>query len=795
MADQSPNDDFAPVEGESNSSAGILAALKKSEDAFEFWQATCSTIDEIYSKDGQSWDSLREYEWTDADLDLFWASFEIMKEAVYARPPQPVVSPIFRDNRQLQNVTSELLERCAVSTFKHTHIHENCIEVRDDVLFAGRGVLWNRYETDDGQTVCIEHVDRTDFRCEPARYWRECGWAARRSWLIHKDAVERFGRDKADMLSYVRHQKDKDWDERDTTTPKASVWEVWHKGNNKVYWVSEGVADILDQMEPEVKLSDFFPCPKPAFGTLRRRSLIPVPDWERYRIHFAKINDATSKIYTLLNDVKMAGLIGGGGDVADAVQDLLESDDTKRIIRVNSIGNIAESIAWLPLDVLSATITGMIEARRQLIEDFYQLSGISDIMRGATEAEETLGAQQLKSQYGSVRIRGKSTEIQRLLADSVRIAAEMIAEKFSSKTLLEMGQMEIPTKADLDKRVKEIEKSAREELQALGKKAQEAAQRHPEDQPIDPAQAKQALEQAQQQILAKYAPQLAEVENSVPLEDVMKLLRDDKARNFSFEIASDSTILVDEMSEKASRNEFMQVLTGSMAQLPQIAPMGPEAINLWGELVRFNVAPYRVGRSLDGEIDKFIDAAPEIAQRMSQQAQGGEAEGLVEAQKGLAEAEKVKAQAAMAGVQAKSELDKAEMQRKMVQMQLDAQKQQQAAQEAVAKLQLQMQKQQDEYADKSAQTEAQINKLTAETAKILASIGLDERKQQLSEYTAANQAQAQKVDQAMAIEGQEQDAQFRSAQHDRAERQQDFSEQTGERQMTIAERQAEQGED
>src|SRR3546814_1633912 len=87
--------------------------------------------------------------------------------------------------------------------------------------------------------------------------------------------------------------------------------------------------------------------------------------------------------------------------------------------------DVCSSDLWLPLNELAQAIQGLIEARSQLIQDFYQLSGISDIMRGATEAQETLGAQQLKSQYGSVRVREKSAELQRVAADAVKIAAEI----------------------------------------------------------------------------------------------------------------------------------------------------------------------------------------------------------------------------------------------------------------------------------------------------------------------------------------------------------------------------------
>src|SRR3546814_829702 len=255
-------------------------------------------------------------------------------------------------------------------------------------------------------------------------------------------------------LPISKRDEDQDAVERRASARKAKVWEVWHKADNKVYWVTEGVDVLLDSGEPHLKLSGFFPCPRPAYATLRRRSLIPVPDWERYAIHFRKISDLTSRIYLLLDKVRMKGLIPAGGDIGDAVEELLRSDDDQLLIAVPGAALLASGggaggfVAWLPIKELAEAIQGLIAARMQLIDDFYQLSGISDIMRGATEAQETLGAQQLKSQFGSVRVREKSAELQRVAADAVKIAAEIIAENFSKETMLDMCQMDIPPKAD-----------------------------------------------------------------------------------------------------------------------------------------------------------------------------------------------------------------------------------------------------------------------------------------------------------------------------------------------------------
>jgi hypothetical protein len=555
---------------------------------------------------------------------------------------------------------------------------------------------------------------------------------------------------------------------------------------------------------------------------LRRRSLVPVPDYVRYAAHLAKISTLTSRIYLLLDKIKLKGLVPAGGDIGDAIQLALQSNDDEIIIPVPGAalvqGSSAGFVTWMPLADIATAIQGLIDARGQLIEDFYQLSGISDIMRGATEAEETLGAQQLKTQYGSVRVRDKIDELQRVARDVARIVAEIASEKFSKETLLDMSQLEIPTKAEIAKNVKEIEEAAKEELKALSTKAEEMAkkakaQAEAEGKPIDPQQAEQAsqqFQQAQQQIIQKYAGSLKQAEETVPIEAVMDLLRDDRTRGFAFEIATDSTIMTDEMQEKASRNEFLGVVATSTQALMGLAAAGEAGAALAGGFLKFVTAPYRVGRELNGLIDDFVDAAPQMAAQMAGQgAGGGEAEkAMADANNKLAEAEMTKAKAAVAGVGAKASLDQAENQRKMAELQQKAAADQTKAQEAQAKLQLQLADMQEKAANTAKLTEAQINKITADTAKILASIGLDQRKQELSEYTAANAAQAQQVDQSMAAHGMEQkaiegerNAQMSERQQahsetvgerseERADRQQDFTERNTDRQQSFAERQA-----
>lgn len=809
--------DTLEVEGETKSSARVLSAIKKAERSLNPYQALCDRIDEIYDSN-----EFEDDDWVDPDYDLFWASMEIMKPAIYARPPKPVVSPQFKDRRPLQNATAELLERSVSSAFDRTGLDEGMICARDDLIFYNRGQLWLTYETDEkggGQRVCVEHIDRKDFLHPPARKWSEIPWVSRRAWLTKKEMRKRFR--KASGVAYKNAteapvREDNSVNGEADHSRKVGVWEVWHKADNRVYWVAEGVNVMLDEGEPHLKLRGFFPCPRPAYGTLRRRTMVPRPDYIRYAGHFAKINSLTRRIYDLLDMIRMKGFIPAGGDIGDAVEQALKDDsNTALLIPVPSAALIQGSsnfVQWLPLADIATAIQGLIEARRELFSDYDRLSGISDIMRGETEADETLGAQQLKGQYGSVRIREKCDELQRLARDVTQIAAEIMADNFSKETLLEMSQMEIKTKAEIKKNVDEIEKDAKDELKKLGEQAKQAAQQaaqqaQGQQQPQQPGQMQQAaqqgqqqFQQAQQQIIAKYAPQLKEASEQVPIEDVMKLLRDDKARGFAFEIETDSTVLTDEMQEKASRNEFLQEFTNAQAGLASMAAMGEAGAKLAGEILKFALQPYRVGRSLNSVIDEFIDAAPQMAAAAAQNGNGSQQaqEAMAQANQKLADAEMIKAQAKAAETEAKAAQGNADNQRKIMELQqkgaIEADKHQRESEKLNQQLR--------DMAGRETLMQAQIDNLTANTAKILASIGLDERKQQLSEYTAANDAQSKQVDQAMNMQDQQHSAAMDERQQghaenqaqraeNRADRQQDFTEQSSDRQMTLAERQAE----
>ena len=593
-------------EVEPNKATAWLNLLTESEDAFDQWHFHCDNIDKLYASLERLSSDTTSKAVKDKQFQMFWANMEVIKPSIYAKAPIPVVVPKFKDRRPVYQAASEVAERCAVVAFDLAEINELMLLIRDDVAMISRGVAWCRYESGKGEykheKVCIDFKHRRDFLHSISRNWREVTWVAGASYLTRSQARERFHATSGDAYQEAEYKVDKDSKEVGgaDARERAKFWEIWDKGSQRVLWVSQGCEDILDEDDPHLDLRGFFPCPKPAYGTLQRGSLIPVPDVMQYRDQLDEINLLTGRIHALSDALEAKGFYpAGGAEIADAVQAALAIKTPGRLLvpisNWASFGGSKEIIIWLPIDMIATTITALVALRKQVIEDIYQIMGLSDIMRGATDPNETLGAQQLKTQYGSTRIRDKQAELVRLSRDLVEISLEIITEKFSTKTIIEMSQTQLLTKEAQQAQAIQITNAMQQGMAKIQQQMQE-----------NPQAGNQLMAQAQPKIQAAQS-QLQKIRDQPTIDQVMNFLKDNKAKSFVLDIETDSTIMPDENAEKQRRTEFTQVLGGLLQQLSTMIQNEPKTAEFAGEVLKFATAPFRAGRSLDGAIDSLIE--------------------------------------------------------------------------------------------------------------------------------------------------------------------------------------------
>lgn len=262
-------------------------------------------------------------------FSTLWSNIETLKPACYAKVPQAIVTRRFKDADPIGRVASEILERAIEASLDCYDFDQVLKGVRDDFLLFGRGVPWVRYEADfeavsaesvsdraeddeeeageygaervSAERVPIDHVAHADFGTNAARTWFEVRFVWRRSYMPRKALIKRFGKK-------IGQRVPLDWrapGERSDDSPaeqfdKAMVYEIWDKDSRKVFWISKGHPDApLDVKDDPLGLKDFFPCPKPAYGTLGGHEVIPVPDYVYYQDQAEEVDELTARIGAL----------------------------------------------------------------------------------------------------------------------------------------------------------------------------------------------------------------------------------------------------------------------------------------------------------------------------------------------------------------------------------------------------------------------------------------------------------------------------------------------------------------
>lgn len=410
-------------------------------------------------------------------FNLFWANTGVLRSALYANPPKPTVKRQWDDfNDDVGRVAAEILERLLKLGLQRPRgdMDAAFAYATEDRLVPGLGQVWLRYDVQTQTQVVpntpveyeqitdeeaiTDYIHWEDFLWSPARVWEDVRWVARQAHMTKEKAVARFGEDKAERLSYSDKFENVDRVGAQDSTPvrrpeaTTSVWEIWNKPNRMVYWVSVTDADyLLDRKDDPLGLTDFFPCPKPLTATNSTSNMVPRPDYYMTKDQYEEIDTLNTRINWLVKACKAAGVYDKN---AEGIQRLFQQGTENSLIPVDNWAMFAErggvqgQIDWIPIEQIVKTIDTLSAYRDTLIQQLYELTGISDIMRGATNARETLGAQQLKAQYGSVRLQYVQGTIAEFVQEAMRIKAEIIAKHFQPETMIKKSLIQFTPAVD-----------------------------------------------------------------------------------------------------------------------------------------------------------------------------------------------------------------------------------------------------------------------------------------------------------------------------------------------------------
>lgn len=589
-------------------------------------------------------------------MAILWSNIETLKPAVYGKLPAVVCSRRYKDRDPTGRTAAEVLERATNTMLEFAKAHETFSMCRDDRLLPGRGTAWIRYEAEIGQYpnekpenkgdaaeneaapaerleseyVCVDYVHWEDFGHNVARTWKDV-WLVWRCVYKTKDEVaERFGQEIANSLSYTVKAPGAGYNSQasnEADDDHARIYEIWDKRRNTASWLCEDMRQqFLDSGEPPLDFRDFFPCPEPVYATKSSRKLVPRPDYVFYRDQVKEINDLTDKIHNMTGWLIIKGFVPGSpSKITDPIAKAVADSGNKELITEieswtewTERGGAGRLIDWLPLDMIIKAITAAIEARNQLIQDIFQITGLSDIIRGESDPNETLGAQTIKAQTSSRRISTTKNEMARFCRDCAHLVAEVIAEKFEPENIAKLtGFTYVPPPPPMAG-------MGMPNLIRLPAPAGAPPVLPPPPQgmaaPMMPGMGApmpgQPAGEGARGLTASAAPPAGASDPALVFgPEVIQLLRDDEMRSFRIEIETDSTVAADIAMDQQRRTQFVDSVGLYLEKVGAAMQESPSLGEIAKELLMFAMRGFHVGRQMEDVVERAFEQMKQEAQQ------------------------------------------------------------------------------------------------------------------------------------------------------------------------------------
>jgi len=455
-----------------------LKIIAQYDNEFAKWTARAKKIIKRYRDDTRG-QTLTE----SAKFNILWSNVQTLMPAVYAKLPKADISRRFGDNDPVGRVASQLLERALDFEVEHYPDYratmKYCVEDRS---LGGRATAWVRYEPhvspigidDDGLLVTSDieqgegappQMERIDYECAPVDYvhWRDFGHAQARTWeevgqvwrwvyMTREALIERFGEDMARRIPLDQGPEPLNaYNESKRTYNRAKICELWDKEREKVVWFCKGMPSIIDERPDPLGVEGFFPCPKPLYATTTSDTLVPVPDFVLYQDQAMELDILSDRIDGLVKALRVRGVYDAS---QPALQRLLTEGDNNALIPVDKWmafsekGGLKGSIDLLPLDTLANALLNCYRAREDIKSQIYEITGISDIIRGTSFASETATAQQIKGQYAGLRLRSMQEDVALFASELIRLKAQVMCSKYQPQTILAYAAAQQMTPAD-----------------------------------------------------------------------------------------------------------------------------------------------------------------------------------------------------------------------------------------------------------------------------------------------------------------------------------------------------------
>lgn len=602
--------------------AQVSGALEKPEDAgkgeageVKRWLMELDLSDKVERPwRGKAKDALKRYRDDDGgrktfQFNILWSNTEVLRPNLYNSTPKADVRRRFRDEDPVGKYAALVMERALDYSIDTQDFDGVMNEIILDYLLPSRAVARVRFEPSFTEKqdpdskpyqslsyarCTVERVPWDRFRRGPGITWQEVTWIAYEHQLTRQEIEDKFGKEFADLVQWdvvmdgISEEKAA---EEPTVFKRVRVWEIWDRLKRQILFLAPSCKDrFLKREDDKLNLEGFFDCERPLYAIESGNTLVPQVEYEMYRDQARELDRVTLRINRIVNTLKLRGIYDA---VIPEMKSVMKAEDGDMIPTSTSgpamqAGGLDKAVWMMPIAEAAAVLKELLLHREGLKQTIYELTGISDVLRGSTDPNETLGAQQLKAQSGSMRLQRRQRDVQRFIRGILRKKAEIIAENYTPELLALMTGVKLPTG--------EQKQQAQQQLAMM---QQQAAMNQAQGVQTPPAPAPD--------------PELQQAASLPSWDEVMQVLKSDLLRSFRIDIETDSTIAADQASE---REQVVELMTGIGTFASSVQPLiesGAMSMEAAKKIMLASLRRFRLGRDVEDAVEQ--DAAKPAPQK------------------------------------------------------------------------------------------------------------------------------------------------------------------------------------
>lgn len=513
-------------------------------------------------------------------FNILYSNTEIITPAVFSQKPTPRV--LRRWDEARADIPAKAVQRmltfCLDTNLPSMPNFMSCVE--DAVLDAavpGQGLFRVRLLN---KLAALDLVLWDKFIWGYCARWEDCPWQSFRHDKTPAEVIRDFKIDENSALAAkLRSGASTPVDEVDPETGEkrpatVTLYETWVKSTREIHWLCEFADNCCLATDPDVlKLENFFPTPpKPLTFVHSTTDTLPRPLYNLYKQQAQELNEITIRLRKIIRALKVRGIYAA--NITD-IPKIFEEDDnilvpSEAASQVLMDGKGLDSKIWmLPIEKLIVVAKELYAAREAVKGTIYEILGIGDILRGVSKASETLGAQQIKDKWGSLRInkaRGRTSDF---ICEGLRLLTE-VSVKHTPPELWE----------------------AITAMQLAG-----------------PVEVGAAMQQGQQIPPAQTWP------------GVLATLRNDLTRAYTIDVETNSTVDSEATQDKQETIEFMNAFGQAMSGLEKLMTSSPAGFEAGKAVLLGVVNKFKLGEEVAPLLAKLQPPQQQMPPEMQKKAQ------------------------------------------------------------------------------------------------------------------------------------------------------------------------------